>query len=174
MTRKHHSWAEEDVTALDNAVEECTPLLDHYRGQATKGGWWDAVAGALFQKRGITVTGKACQRKWSEGINKNTPADTPQMSDGWAQVAARVEEYERDLSEATYDVAEETRKAVLTICRELGVGTGNDQMDKAEATIDELCGLLQIMEAKQELSPADKGTLEAALKRAARSKSSED
>lgn len=102
MTRRHHVWTDDDVQALSTAIKEQQPMLDHYLAQGTKGGWWDAVAGAVFKASGFVVTGKACQRKYADEM-KRAANDGSAPNNAWAKIAERVEAYERDLTETMYD-----------------------------------------------------------------------
>jgi hypothetical protein len=96
---KFHKWLERDDAALLLAIEEFQPIFDHYREQGktyTEANAWDAVAGRLLPK--ICVTGAACRRrvevlKESEQIKE----------DRWKSAMEKVNAYERDLAETTFD-----------------------------------------------------------------------
>jgi len=62
---KSHRWTEAESRELDQTVRDCLPILDHFidRGYS-KNDWWNAVAGALFARIGIMVSGSACRNRY--------------------------------------------------------------------------------------------------------------
>lgn len=96
--KKCHKWSSEDDSKLKTAIEECSPIFEHYREQNksyNESNAWDAVAGRLLP--GVCVTGAACRRRWE--ILK----EDEQKEDSWKQVSDVVDKYERDLMETTFD-----------------------------------------------------------------------
>ena len=114
MIRKNHDWSEQDEALLCDAVMDLDPLREQYeeRGIPTKE-FWSAVAGRIAAQ-GV-VTGKACRERWCTIEARRKAAEQPAEPDAWAQVAARVEQYERELGEATYDEAQRTNARLLQI-----------------------------------------------------------
>jgi hypothetical protein len=124
MNKTCHKWSDIDDQALLDAMLELEPLIEHYRRQGrTKGAWWDAVAGRLAPA--VLVTGRACARRELQLRRLHHTDDVhdggPSTDDAWSRVAAQVESYEQDLSEAIYDTVERIERKLDVICRELGV-----------------------------------------------------
>ena len=93
---KLHNWTEMDDTNLKNAIDDCEPIFEHFRGQNksyTEANAWDAVAGRLLPD--VCVTGAACRRRWEILKKKN--------NDTWQETIDKVNQYERDLAETTFD-----------------------------------------------------------------------
>jgi len=139
MIRKVHDWNESDEALLSQAVMDLDPLREQYaeRGIPTKD-FWSAVAGRIAPQ--VVVTGKACRERWGTIEAKRKATEQPAEPDAWAQVAARVEQYERDLGEATYDAAAETLRAVEFIRERIPdeiVGV-NHRLDSIETKVDSL------------------------------------
>lgn len=94
---KFHKWSEDDDKLLLEAIEDCKPIFDHFKQQGSsysEGNAWDAVAGRLLPC--ICVTGAACRRRF-EIVRKE------KKSDAWKDTIDRVDAYERDLAETTFD-----------------------------------------------------------------------
>lgn len=95
---KFHKWSEEDDRTLLKAIDDCAPIFEHFKQQgSTYSEWnaWDAVAGRLLP--GICVTGAACRRRI------DVIRETEQNEDAWKATIEKVNAYERDLSETTFD-----------------------------------------------------------------------
>ena len=95
---KFHTWTDEDDKKLIQAIEDCQPIFDHYKQQGksySEANSWDAVAGRLLPD--ICVTGAACRRRM-EIIRQNQ-----EQNDAWKSTIEKVEAYERDLQETTFD-----------------------------------------------------------------------
>ena len=111
---KCHSWTEEDEAILKNAIDECSPIFDHFKGQGASysdSNAWDAVAGRLLPD--ICVTGAACRRHF-EKIKERE-------SDGWKKTVELVNAYETDLAETTFDGVAEVLGKIDAIFDELTV-----------------------------------------------------
>ena len=111
MIRKNHDWTDADEALLSQAVMDLDPLREQYeeRGIPTKE-FWSAVAGRIAPQ--VVVTGKACRERWCTIEARRKAALGEGERDAWADVADRVEQYERELGEATYDAAAQTLRAV--------------------------------------------------------------
>lgn len=114
---------------LLEAVKKTEALMPRYtegKGK-TKAGWWDAVAGVFYADTGTATTGDAVRKRWAkvnEGLDQH-------RDDAWARVTTMVEQYEADIHDATYALAEEALQRARAIegmlkivCRELGVEPG--------------------------------------------------
>lgn len=57
-------WTPDNEKALLEAIEKHAPRDEHYKNQGyrAKDGFWDGIAGSLFENHGMLVTGKACRR----------------------------------------------------------------------------------------------------------------
>lgn len=98
MTKKMHSWTDDDEQKLMEAIKDCEPLFDHYKNQGvsySEMNAWDAIAGRLLPD--ICVTGAACRKRFDQIKSRETTGN------GWEDVVTRVAEYERDLAETTFD-----------------------------------------------------------------------
>ena len=144
MIRKNHDWTDADEALLSQAVMDLDPLREQYeeRGIPTKE-FWSAAAGRIAPQ--VVVTGKACRERWCTIEARRKAAEQPAEPDAWAQVAARVEQYERELGEATYDEAQRTNARLLQIEGLLAdVATADDvttvfeQVKAVEAKVDRL------------------------------------
>ena len=110
-------WTTDDESRLIQAISECYPLIEYYKGRGYKKvNWWDTVAGKLAPE--LLVTGRACERRWLD--IRSRPVQ-PTVVDRWLEVAAAVDNYERELQEVTYDLVESIDNKLSIICRELGV-----------------------------------------------------
>lgn len=110
MIRKLHEWTEAEETALSQAVMDLDALRAEYEARGVPAReFWSAVAGRLAP--GVCVTGKACRERW-KAIQDRMKQDLEKMDDVWEQLAVRVEVYERELGEATYDAAAETLRRI--------------------------------------------------------------
>ena len=102
---KIHKWSGEDESKLLNAIQTCTPLMEHYQRQGRNAeNWWDSVAGRLLPD--IQVTGGACRRRYlliqerrkDEVEQTDLNAEVPTV-DQWEIAKRMVEEYEDEMSE---------------------------------------------------------------------------
>ena len=94
MIRKYHDWTEAEDTLLSQAVMDLDSLRAEYEAREVPAHqFWSAVAGRLVPE--VLVTGRACQARWRDIEARRKAAEQPAETDAWAQVAARVEVYER-------------------------------------------------------------------------------
>jgi hypothetical protein len=94
---KFHKWSDQDDASLLKAIDECAPIFEHFKQQGatySDGNAWDAVAGRMLPD--VCVTGAACRRRLEVIRQENE-------RDGWKETIERVEAYERDLAETTFD-----------------------------------------------------------------------
>jgi len=101
---KIHKWTSEDETKLLNAIQTCTPLMEHYQRQGRNTeNWWDSVAGRLLPD--IQVTGGACRRRYlliqerKKDEVEQIDLSTEPTIDQWELTKRMVEEYEDEVSE---------------------------------------------------------------------------
>jgi hypothetical protein len=98
---KIHKWTKEDETKLLDAIQTCTPLMEHYQRQGRNiENWWDGVAGRLLP--GIQVTGGACRRRYlliQERKKDARATEEEETTDKWELTKQMVEEYEAEVSE---------------------------------------------------------------------------
>jgi len=96
-----HKWTKEDETKLLDAIQTCTPLMEHYQRQGRNiENWWDGVAGRLLP--GIQVTGGACRRRYlliQERKKDARATEQEETTDKWELTKQMVEEYEAEVSE---------------------------------------------------------------------------
>lgn len=131
----HHRWATEDEERLIRAMEDCQPLIDHYRQTYTMRSWWDVVAGRMAPD--VLVSGRACQTRYY--VIQQRRADNETSDDKWLKVEEMVEVYEREMEDDIRESLLSLTTKLDLICRELGVA----ESDALQSKIDLLSGLLR-------------------------------
>jgi len=126
MIRKVHDWSEQDEALLCDAVLALEPLREGYEERGIPAAqYWSAVAGRIAPA--VCVTGKACRERWATIEARRKEQQPKGEHDAWADVADKVERYERDLGEATYDVAAQTlRQMEFVVERVESIGAAAD------------------------------------------------
>jgi hypothetical protein len=113
---KKHVWTKEDDDLLLKSIEECMPLFEHFREQGSSYSEinaWDAVAGRMVKN--IIVTGMACKRRYNRIKDKK--------KDSWKLATEKINAYERDISEATFDNTSEMLKKMEALLQVVNQNT---------------------------------------------------
>jgi hypothetical protein len=92
------------------------PLFEHFREQGSSYSEinaWDAVAGRMVKN--IIVTGMACKRRYNRIKDKK--------KDSWKLATEKINAYERDISEATFDNTSEMLKKMEALLQVVNQNT---------------------------------------------------
>lgn len=142
IQRRLHDWTEADDARLAQALMDLEPLREQYEERGVgAGAYWSAVAGRLVPE--VLVTGTACRRRWTTLEERRKAAEQPAEPDAWAQVAARVEQYERELGDATYDEVRGVGERLAEIAGSVAVVRGD--VKSIEVRIDRLLAELGVV-----------------------------
>lgn len=139
MIRRVHDWSEQDEALLCDAVLGLEPLREQYEDRGIPAAqYWSAVAGRIAPA--VCVTGKACRERWNTIEARRKEQQQEGEHDAWSDVAQRVERYEQDLGEATYDAAAQTLRQMEFVVERLemiGTSTGF-ALEKLQEQVDRL------------------------------------
>jgi hypothetical protein len=160
IQRKLHDWTEADDARLAQAVTDLDPLREQYSERGVKvDEYWSAVAGRMAPE--VLVTGRACQARWHdlETRRKELEArlDAPPPVDAWAQVAARVEVYERELGEATYDEVRSVGERLANLEAMVGNNADSGQVEQLRSEVASFEAKAARIEAKLDRLLAELG-----------------
>jgi len=146
IQRKLHDWTEADDARLAQAITDLDPLREQYSERGVRvDEYWAAVAGRLVPE--VLVTGRACQARWHDLEQRRKAEEQPSpivAHLAWEQVAARVEAYERELGEATYDELTGVNRRLDSMETMLASVAHEQQANAIEAKLDRLLAELGV------------------------------